>query len=454
MSKKAKKHSSLLRQFPATSRRIFLRFLKVFFVLVIFHLMLGTLLFIVARHNTLETQLHALRQKVELLTRKTNVEMQSYITDLQLLAHDKAITDVVRDPSEKNQQELESLFYHFIASKRFYDKVRYIDEEGQEIVRVNWDGQDAIVVSRSDLQSKAHRYYFRETVSLPADAIWFSLLDLNMEYGEVERPHKPVIRLITPVKGAQGENRGILVLNLLAAPMLERLRCMGTDPGMSLEILNAEGYWLLSDQSEREFSFMFPNLRKQAFADIFPEIWQCIQQGEEDYIISRRGIFVFATAQITIPGHLAGNAVNPPEWFFVKRIYPHAIWFLHPFTLGTLLFLSLLYMLFLAVGTWAIIYSLTVREENQAKHEQIRAIQKMAATIAHEFNTPLAVIKTNCEMCSSGMIGPDKYEASFKKIEHQVEKMGNLVQRMLKMREMRERRYTDTETILDVSDEE
>ncbi len=42
-------------------------------------------------------------------------------------------------------------------------------------------------------------YYFKDSIGLEKDQIFVSALDLNVENGKVEIPHKPMIRFATPV---------------------------------------------------------------------------------------------------------------------------------------------------------------------------------------------------------------------------------------------------------------
>lgn len=51
----------------------------------------------------------------------------------------------------------------------------------------------------TDLQYKGNRYYFKDSIGLEKDQIFVSALDLNVENGKVEIPHKPMIRFATPV---------------------------------------------------------------------------------------------------------------------------------------------------------------------------------------------------------------------------------------------------------------
>jgi len=57
-----------------------------------------------------------------------------------------------------------------------------------------------IVIAENKLQNKLARYYVQEGLQLKANEIYISPLDLNEEYGIVETPYKPMVRIVTPSK--------------------------------------------------------------------------------------------------------------------------------------------------------------------------------------------------------------------------------------------------------------
>ena len=80
-------------------------------------------------------------------------------------------------------------------------QLRYLDENGMEIVRIDRDSDKSIayLVSKNKLQNKRERYYFKESENLKIGEFWYSKLDLNVEHGKIEEPLKPVLRIATPV---------------------------------------------------------------------------------------------------------------------------------------------------------------------------------------------------------------------------------------------------------------
>ncbi|HFQ93912.1 MAG TPA: HAMP domain-containing protein [Anaerolineae bacterium] len=141
-------------------------------------------------------------------------------------------------------------FLIFSAARPMYYQVRYLDETGQEVVRIDSDGRVSHIIRPADLQNKRQRYYFQETMTLPPGGIYVSSLDLNREQGEVERPYKPVIRYATPLFDDEGGRRGIVIINVYADHFLSLLEGSGSS-GAALIMANQDGYYMAHPDSGR-----------------------------------------------------------------------------------------------------------------------------------------------------------------------------------------------------------
>ena len=105
------------------------------------------------------------------------------------------------------------MFFSFSKEIRNYDQIRFIDETGQEIIRVDFDGGRPESIPQKLLQNKAERYYFKDTMKLGRREVYVSPLDLNVENGQVEQPHRPMIRFGTPIFDHLGQKRGVIIIN-------------------------------------------------------------------------------------------------------------------------------------------------------------------------------------------------------------------------------------------------
>ncbi len=124
------------------------------------------------------------------------------------------------DALELARQSLEQEFLAFSRSRGIYYQVRYLDENGQEIVRVDAVDGKILFIPKTRLQNKASRYYFSRTMQLLDQSMFVSPLELNQEQGKIEVPHKPVIRYAIPVFYPEQHQAGIVITNVDASQFL------------------------------------------------------------------------------------------------------------------------------------------------------------------------------------------------------------------------------------------
>lgn len=134
-------------------------------------------------------------------------------------------------------------FLSFSRSNKIYSQVRHIDERGREIVRADSDGQHHFLVPSDRLQDKQDRYYFKEAIATPPGTIYVSPMDINIEWGSVQVPHKPMVRYAVPLQSAHGEPRGIIIVNLDAAQILRQILALGQEKG-DVSLVSSEGVYL------------------------------------------------------------------------------------------------------------------------------------------------------------------------------------------------------------------
>lgn len=110
------------------------------------------------------------------------------------------------------------------GSNREITQLRYIDEKGQEQIRINRDklGDEIYLVKQNNLQNKIHRYYYIDTMKKNDSEFYLSKLDLNVENNEIEIPYNPVLRFAIPVY-FDGKQKGIIIVNVFAQKLLDKL---------------------------------------------------------------------------------------------------------------------------------------------------------------------------------------------------------------------------------------
>ena len=109
------------------------------------------------------------------------------------------------------------------------------------MVRVDHRDGQAQIVTGQNLQNKADRYYFQDSIKLPPGALYLSPLDLNSDHGQIETPHNPALRIAMPLADSQGNKRALLILNYRGAEMLGYVADVTEQAADHLMVVNLSG---------------------------------------------------------------------------------------------------------------------------------------------------------------------------------------------------------------------
>jgi len=113
----------------------------------------------------------------------------------------------------------------FLDTKKIYYKARVIALNGDEIINIqyNKDTDKTKLLKDSELQNRKGKSYVEETKKLKKGDFFVSSMNLNVEYGKIEKPYIPVIRYATPIIDLNNELVAIFVANVYAEDVLEIL---------------------------------------------------------------------------------------------------------------------------------------------------------------------------------------------------------------------------------------
>ncbi len=239
-----------------------------------------------------------------------NRDFSLVASDLLVLSKATSLRRYLDSGSSEEKRRLTLQFQNLSSGKGIYDQIRYFDERGMEVIRVDWRAGEARVEPEGELQDKGKRYFFRDAFSLNEGGIYVSPLDLNVEHGKLELPYKPMLRFGTPVFDSAGRKRGVVMINYLGAVMLQEFRrAMGGNKHAML--LNHDGYWLSSPDASQEWGFMLG--REERFGSLYPAEWKNISGQESGSLLSEKGLFTFTTVY-PLPGGQHSSTGSPlPE---------------------------------------------------------------------------------------------------------------------------------------------
>ena len=333
--------------------------------------------------------------KVEVQKKLATQRFQEVVADLMILANQgdlQAFGSDLLDPSEADnaptadvlRQKLITEYFLFSSQKRLYGQVRFLDPQGQELIRVDFDPEqnNPEIVPDSELQNKGDRYYFEEAFPLGQGEIFMSPFDLNVEQGKVQEPYLPMIRFAAPVFDQQERRTGLVVLNFLGQNLLDRLELDIDGAAGQFMLLNSAGYWLKGPTPEEEWGFMFDDRQDQTFAQRYPEVWQVMQADGTGQVETVEGLFIFTAleplAVIQQATNQAVQGISQPDgssyrWEIVSFVSPEAL-----SALSQRIFAQLLPLYLLVVGVISVATLLILKQMQLATQTQNRIVAGMA----------------------------------------------------------------------------
>ncbi|PAT01470.1 hypothetical protein CI105_06160 [Candidatus Izimaplasma bacterium ZiA1] len=170
---------------------------------------------------------------------------------------------------ENSKMDLKEFYVSWMNNKTIYDQIRIIDNDGMELLRVNYNEGVSSPVEEDSLQDKSSRYYFYNSIILDDNFLYISKLDLNVENDEIElvdgKP-KPMLRIASTFFDENGNKMGLILVNYLASNLLHTVDELEHSSYADFEVLNKDGYYLHSNNEGIEFGFMYDDLNDEVFS--------------------------------------------------------------------------------------------------------------------------------------------------------------------------------------------
>lgn len=261
------------RFFGGLSRRIYAAFL----IAAVIPTALAGAIGVYLSLKALKTEtLRNLNQEVTVRSQGIGRFFDQLSSELLYLANTRGLVDVVAARQTQDRWLLQAattrLERDYAALATLYPhiyQIRLITADGSEWVRVDRMPDGIRVVPRHELQAKGDRYYFQEAMAIELGQIYVSPLDLNVEFGKIEKPERPVIRVATPVAGPKGSKIGVLIINLHADILLEQIQQMANARQGTAYLLDNQGHYLSRSAGGDVGAFSMEPVEK--LRNIFPE---------------------------------------------------------------------------------------------------------------------------------------------------------------------------------------
>ncbi|MBK8483201.1 MAG: hypothetical protein IPO78_12615 [Saprospiraceae bacterium] len=229
-----------------------------FFLLAFTSLVLGYSIYRISSNKILENATLSLNHNNESVVTQFNTFLEDIRRDIWFLSENPFLYAFL---TNRNDQELKNNLskelLSLLAIKKHYFQIRLIglDQKGKEIIRAEKFIDSIGLVDNLHLQEKGERDYFRETIQLPKDSLYFSEINLNQEYGKIIMPMVPTMRVAKPIF-QNDKIFGILIINIDLSYVFNELKKIA-GAQYNLRLINSNGYYLIHPDSSLIYGFEF-----------------------------------------------------------------------------------------------------------------------------------------------------------------------------------------------------
>lgn len=192
-----------------------------------------------------------------------------------------------------------------------YYQLQYLDSDGDEIVRVDFDADSARIVPDGELFNRQTAPYFRETMQLSDGDVFVSSLDVEASVRDGQVTYVPVIRYALKLDN----NDGIVAISLHAAHLLGDLVSYkaGQD---SWAVFDQDGYFLLYSDQYLNADLPAPPVQRRHFQAVYPQASSLLKGGA--------GVFE-TDADVLVYNTVYPSAAQPDHYWVIYHDTPKAV---------------------------------------------------------------------------------------------------------------------------------
>ncbi|MDD4312512.1 MAG: sensor domain-containing diguanylate cyclase [Eubacteriales bacterium] len=250
-----------------------------------------------------------------------NYKINRLTSDLQFIND----TMVLNGSLDDSWSHIAALWCAYSNSRKVYDQIRFLNSQGDEMIRVDYSEDGAFALPKEKLQNKKDRYYFQKTIEMDMGQTYISPLDLNVENDAIELPINPVIRFAQPYFDQNGVKQGIVVLNYSASDILSQIKSIATSSFGEVYLLNNDSFWLYhSKASYKEWAFAYNPNSTVKFSDYYAKEWGMISSGGSGTLTTENGYFNYTTITFDSVPASAPSGIdafcNIGNWYIVSFI--------------------------------------------------------------------------------------------------------------------------------------
>jgi hypothetical protein len=183
--------------------------------------------------------------------------------DAQFLAHTPAAIGIVRasqhggladgSSTAEWEQRLATLFTQMLRTRERYRRIRFLDADGQDLLRVERSGNQIERAPEGRLKRAGEELFFRRALSVAPGEIYLDEPSLDRDEGRIIVPHALAQRAIVPLFDETHKPFGVILINMDLGAILQKNRS-GLPENRTLLVANASGDYLIHPDTARLYA--------------------------------------------------------------------------------------------------------------------------------------------------------------------------------------------------------
>lgn len=225
-------------------------------------------------------------------------EYQQALNTNRLMSQSQVFINYSNTPNAETKKALFDAWNKLAYQQNLFKQVRYIDKNGQELLRINSPSNLNATRSAFELQNKAHRDYFTFAQTLEPGSVGVFGVDLEQEHNEFVIPYAPALRIIIPIfKGATAE--GYIVTNYEVETLLDIITHR-RNKRLKPEIINPDGSYIIAHNKDHAFGNQLPERAKYNLSNTNPQLWKEIQSNSSGSYVDKLNLYLFHSIELNL----------------------------------------------------------------------------------------------------------------------------------------------------------
>ncbi len=228
---------------------------------------------------------------VDSKAKRTHIQVQQTFYQL---SNSTLLNDFTLNHNPQYRHYLESQWYLTSFNSTLFYQLRFIDNQGHEVIRVDYlpNMSNPYIASGIELQDKSDRDYFIYAQTLANGEQGYFGIDLEFEHGKPVTPYRPGYRIIYPIV-ADSVRQGYFVANLDVLAIIEQIT--SNTQNLNVDFVDKHGYYVISSDKNKLFGDVIQERNDHNLITERNQVWQDIQKnpGKAGSILTNDGLFIY-----------------------------------------------------------------------------------------------------------------------------------------------------------------